>query len=50
MNIDPLFERTHIILKDEGIERIRNTRIFIAGLGGVGSFAAEASRAWASGA
>jgi len=42
MNIDPLFERTHIILKDEGIERIRNTRIFIAGLGGVGSFAAEA--------
>lgn len=42
MSIDPLFERTHILLKDEGIERMRNIRIFLAGLGGVGSFAAEA--------
>lgn len=37
-----LFERTHILLGDEKIERLKNARVFIAGLGGVGSFAAEA--------
>lgn len=37
-----LFERTHILLGDEKIERLENARVFIAGLGGVGSFAAEA--------
>ncbi len=42
MTTDPLFERTRIIIGDQGIERMRNTHVFIAGLGGVGSFAAEA--------
>lgn len=42
MTIDPLFERTRIIIADHGIERMRNTHVFVAGLGGVGSFAAEA--------
>lgn len=42
MTIDPLFERTRIIIADQGIERMRGTHVFIAGLGGVGSFVAEA--------
>lgn len=37
-----LFERTHILLGDEKLQRLQNARVFIAGLGGVGSFAAEA--------
>lgn len=38
----PLFERTHILLGDEGIERLQNSHVFLAGMGGVGSFTAEA--------
>ena len=38
----PLFERTHILIGDEGIERLQNSHVFLAGLGGVGSFTAEA--------
>ncbi|MDX1251670.1 MAG: tRNA threonylcarbamoyladenosine dehydratase [Gammaproteobacteria bacterium] len=41
-NLSPLFERTHILLGDEGLERLRNANVFLAGLGGVGSYAAEA--------
>jgi tRNA A37 threonylcarbamoyladenosine dehydratase len=37
-----LLERTHILLGDEKLARLQNARVFIAGLGGVGSFAAEA--------
>lgn len=40
--IAPLFQRTHILVGDEGLERLRRARVFLAGLGGVGSFAAEA--------
>jgi tRNA A37 threonylcarbamoyladenosine dehydratase len=40
--LPPLFERTHIILGDEGLERMHKAHVFLAGLGGVGSFAAEA--------
>ncbi|KKM91660.1 hypothetical protein LCGC14_1226290 [marine sediment metagenome] len=39
---NPLFERTHILLGDEGIEKVQNSHIFLAGLGGVGSYTAEA--------
>lgn len=39
---NPLFERTHILLGDTGIERLQNSHVFIAGVGGVGSFTAEA--------
>jgi len=42
MSHAPLFERTHILLGDEGIARLKNARVFVAGLGGVGSFVAEA--------
>jgi tRNA A37 threonylcarbamoyladenosine dehydratase len=38
----PLFERTHILIGDQGIERLQNSHIFLAGMGGVGSFTAEA--------
>lgn len=39
---NPLFERTHILIGDKGIERLQNSHVFIAGIGGVGSFTAEA--------
>lgn len=39
---NPLFERTHILLGDTGIERLQNAHVFLAGMGGVGSFTAEA--------
>jgi tRNA A37 threonylcarbamoyladenosine dehydratase len=37
----PLFERTHIIVGDAGLARLHRAHVFIAGLGGVGSFVAE---------
>ncbi len=39
---NPLFERTHILIGDTGIERLQNSHVFLAGLGGVGSYTAEA--------
>lgn len=39
---NPLFERTHILIGDTGIERLQNSHVFLAGMGGVGSFTAEA--------
>ena len=39
---NPLFERTHILIGDEGIEKLKNSHIFLAGIGGVGSYTAEA--------
>ena len=43
MSIDnPLFERSHILIGDEGIARLQSSHVLIAGIGGVGSFAAEA--------
>ena len=38
----PLWERTRIIIGEQGIERLRGSHVLLAGLGGVGSFAAEA--------
>ena len=34
-------QRTELLVKEEGIERLQNANILIIGLGGVGSFAAE---------
>ena len=34
-------QRTELLIKEEGIERLQNANILIVGLGGVGSFAAE---------
>ena len=42
MSHPPLFERTHILIGDEGINRLQSSHVFIAGIGGVGSFTAEA--------
>jgi len=39
---NPLFERTHILIGDEGIKRLQQSHIFLAGMSGVGSFTAEA--------
>jgi len=41
-NIPPQFTRTHILLGDEGLQRLKSKHIFVAGLGGVGSYCAEA--------
>jgi tRNA A37 threonylcarbamoyladenosine dehydratase len=38
----PIWERTRIVVGDSGVARLQGARIFLAGLGGVGSFAAEA--------
>ncbi len=38
----PQFARTHILLGDAGIAKLKSKHIFIAGLGGVGSYCAEA--------
>ena len=37
MTQSPLFERTHILIGDLGIERLKASHVFLAGLGGVGS-------------
>ncbi|MDC9725880.1 MAG: tRNA threonylcarbamoyladenosine dehydratase [Gammaproteobacteria bacterium] len=41
-NSNLLFERTHILIGDEGIKLLQQAHVFIAGVGGVGSFTAEA--------
>ncbi|MDR2195628.1 MAG: tRNA threonylcarbamoyladenosine dehydratase, partial [Gallionellaceae bacterium] len=38
----PQFERTHILLGDAGLEKLAGKHVFIAGMGGVGSYCAEA--------
>src|SRR5512144_1314747 len=38
----PQFARTHILLGDEGIDKLKRKHIFVAGMGGVGSYCAEA--------
>lgn len=40
--IHDIHQRTRIIVGDEGLERLAATHVLIVGLGGVGSFAAEA--------
>lgn len=42
MNVPAQFTRTHILLGDEGIENLKNKHIFVAGMGGVGSYCTEA--------
>jgi tRNA threonylcarbamoyladenosine dehydratase len=37
----PIWERTRVVVGDPGIVRLRAARVLLAGLGGVGSFAAE---------
>ncbi|MBK5964976.1 tRNA threonylcarbamoyladenosine dehydratase [Thiocystis minor] len=37
-----LWERTRILVGDDGVARLRASHVLLAGLGGVGSFAAEA--------
>ena len=39
---NPIWERSGILLSDAAIERLANAHLLLAGLGGVGSFAAEA--------
>ena len=37
-----IFSRAELLLGKEGLERLRNARVAVFGIGGVGSFAAEA--------
>lgn len=41
MNIPPQFTRTHILLGDAGLHQLAAMHVFVAGLGGVGSYCAE---------
>ncbi len=34
-------ERTELLIKEEGVEKLQNAKVLVVGLGGVGSFAAE---------
>jgi len=34
-------ERTELLIKEEGLEKLKNANVLVVGLGGVGSFAAE---------
>ena len=34
-------ERTELLIKEEGLEKLKNANLLVIGLGGVGSFAAE---------
>lgn len=38
---NPIWERTRIVIGDDGVARLRSARVLLAGLGGVGSYAAE---------
>jgi len=40
--VDGRFERTRLLVGDEGIERLARAAVVVFGLGGVGSYAAEA--------
>lgn len=40
--IPPAFHRVHLLAGDRGIETLHNTRVIILGVGGVGSWCAEA--------
>jgi tRNA A37 threonylcarbamoyladenosine dehydratase len=40
--LPPQFERTQILLGDDGIAALRSKHVFVAGLGGVGSYCTEA--------
>lgn len=40
--MDPLFERSLLVFDSDGIERLQNAHVLIAGVGGVGGFVAEA--------
>ncbi|MBN2461723.1 MAG: tRNA threonylcarbamoyladenosine dehydratase [Candidatus Cloacimonetes bacterium] len=42
MNIDKIFTRTALLFGEEAMVKFRNTRVAVMGLGGVGSYAAEA--------
>ena len=37
-------QRTELLLGSDRIERLRNARVLVVGLGGVGAYAAEAIR------
>jgi len=40
--LPPQFERTQILLGDDGVATLRDKHVFVAGLGGVGSYCTEA--------
>ena len=42
MTHPPLYERTHILVGDDGLARLRAAHVLVCGLGGVGGYAAEA--------
>ncbi|CEN51565.1 hypothetical protein CCAN11_2320034 [Capnocytophaga canimorsus] len=41
MEMKNWLERTELLVKSEGIEKLKSANILVVGLGGVGSFAAE---------
>lgn len=39
---DPLYERSRLVFSDDGMRRLNNSHVLVAGVGGVGGFVAEA--------
>lgn len=39
---DSRFQRTELLIKKEGLEKLRNSKVLVFGLGGVGSYVVEA--------
>ena len=40
--VQNFLERTHILVGDEGLQKLNNANVLVAGLGGVGSYVVEA--------
>jgi len=40
--MESIYERTKLIIGEEGLEKLRSSKVAVIGIGGVGSFAAEA--------
>lgn len=42
MNLEKIYDRTKLVLKEKGIKKVKSSHVLICGLGGVGSYTFEA--------
>lgn len=42
INIEDIYQRTRLVIGDDGIEKLKNSKVCICGIGGVGSYTMEA--------
>ena len=41
LNIEDIYQRTKLVIGDEAVERLKNSKVCICGIGGVGSYVME---------